>query len=266
MGTSLNKTDAVNLKNNAGINVNRGDCVVIDLFNSDAFTVTGSSQLSSRTIGVVLDTGGILTGTQGLIAFSGYVPQINLLSGSSIGQTIGLSSVAGKAMPHSTILPGDFGVVLSTGLTPDAILWGISNNQTFPKRATIFSDEFISSTAFISQVDAIMRYNSSSNQSSPANGDSFTFGLNLQKGTYTCSVLGHADSNRAMLDWSFDGVIQTAGQDWYSGGPASATKTFTITCLSDGYHILSGKINGKNGSSTNFYWSLTKVWIAPTTD
>lgn len=124
MATSLNKTDALTLANKAGINVNKGDVVVLDLLTASSFTITGSSQLATRTIGVVLDTGGIVTGSSGLIAINGYVPQINLLSGATIGQTINLSNVAGKAMPHSNVLPGDFGQVLSAGTTPDAILWG----------------------------------------------------------------------------------------------------------------------------------------------
>jgi len=131
MGSSLNKTEAITLANKAGVNVNEGDVVVLDLLNASSFTITGSSQLATRTIGVVLDTGGIVTGSSGLIAINGYVPQINLLSGSSIGQTVGLSSVAGKAMPHSNILVGDFGQVLSAGTTPDCILWGKSESS-FP--------------------------------------------------------------------------------------------------------------------------------------
>lgn len=123
MGNSLNKSEGVNLTNKSGVNVNRGDVVVVDTLNSSSFTVTGSSQLSSRIIGVVLDTGGITNGGSGLICFGNYVPQVNLLSGATIGQTIGLSATAGKAMPHSIPLAGDFGVVLSVGVTPDAIIW-----------------------------------------------------------------------------------------------------------------------------------------------
>jgi hypothetical protein len=160
MGSSLNKTDALTLANKAGINVNRGDVVVLDLLTASAFTITGSNQLATRTVGVVLDTGGIVTGSSGLIAINGYIPQINLLSGSTIGQTIGLSSVAGKAIPHSSILPGDFGQVLGAGTTPDCILWGNNTVPTFPlfdgcSYATSAGQTFPSNTGVPINFDAV---------------------------------------------------------------------------------------------------------------
>jgi hypothetical protein len=123
MGSSLNKIEGINLKNNSGISVNKGDCVIIDGNAVDAFTVTGSIALSNTIIGVVLDSGGISNGGSGLICIGGYCPQVNLLTGSNIGDKIYLSSVSRKAMPHTVPLVGDFGQVLNSGLTPDAILW-----------------------------------------------------------------------------------------------------------------------------------------------
>lgn len=125
MGTSLNKTTAVYLKNNSGQTVTKGDVVILDKTLASSFTLTGSSQLANAQIGVILDQTNISNGTSCLVVVDGYVPVINLISGASLGDSIGLSSVAKKAISHATILAGDFGRVLSSGITPDAILGGI---------------------------------------------------------------------------------------------------------------------------------------------
>lgn len=128
MGTSINHTVALNLKNKGPQNVNRGDSVIVDTINNAAFWVTGSAQMTGRvTIGIVLDTGGIVTGTTGLVAIGGYVPLVNLVTGGNIGDTFGLSAVIGKAQSHSVPLPGDFGQTLGAGATPDAILYNNYN-------------------------------------------------------------------------------------------------------------------------------------------
>lgn len=129
MGIAINKTIGLTLQNKSGQSVLKGDTVIIDDLNQSAFTITGSVGLSTNTIGVVLDTS-IANNGLGFIAIGGFIPQINLLSGAVLGDTFGLSSVAGKAMPHATILSGDFGQVAEVGITPKAILWG--NVQVAP--------------------------------------------------------------------------------------------------------------------------------------
>jgi hypothetical protein len=126
MGNSINHSLALNLKNKGNTNVARGDVVIIDKANADAFMVTGSQGLATSTIGVVLDQVGITTGSSGMVTIEGYCPQINLVTGANIGDTIFLSSISQKAQSHPTFFPGDFGQVLSAGTTPDAILWGSS--------------------------------------------------------------------------------------------------------------------------------------------
>lgn len=124
MGSSINHTVALNLKNKGNANVGRGDSVIVDRANNAAFTLTGSAAFSDSTIGVVLDSVGITTGSSGMVAIEGYVPQINLVSGSNTGDYFYLSSVQQKAHPHAGKLTGDFGQTLGAGTTPDAILWG----------------------------------------------------------------------------------------------------------------------------------------------
>jgi len=129
MGTSINHTVALNLKNKGNSNVSKGDVVIIDKVTASAFTLTGSLGFIGSTLGVVFDQVGITTGSSGMVVIEGYCPQINLISGSNIGDTFYLSSVQQKAQSHSSIFPGDFVQTLSSGLTPDAILWGFNENN-----------------------------------------------------------------------------------------------------------------------------------------
>lgn len=132
MGNSINHTVALNLKNKGNTNVSKGDIVIIDRVNADAFMVTGSQSLATSTFGVVLDQVGITTGSSGMVVIDGYCPQINLISGANVGDTFYLSSVQRKAQGHSIILPGDFGQVLNSGITPDAIIWSNPIQNIFP--------------------------------------------------------------------------------------------------------------------------------------
>jgi len=136
MGSSINKTSALYLKNNSGQVVTKGDVVILDKSLAGSFTLTGSTQFAGSQIGVVLDQTNIANGTSCMIIIDGYVPVINLLSGATVGDTIGLSSVVKRGMSHRQQLPGDFGQVLSAGLTPDAVIW--DNSNSIPADFTTF--------------------------------------------------------------------------------------------------------------------------------
>jgi hypothetical protein len=129
MGTSLNRTSALYLRNNSGQTVTKGDVVILDKTLASAFTVTSSVALANTTIGVVLDQTQVASGQSCLVAIDGYVPVINLITGASLGDTFYLSSVAKQAQSHSNQMAGDFGQVLSAGTLPDAILWGNPNQN-----------------------------------------------------------------------------------------------------------------------------------------
>lgn len=125
MGNALNRSIVVTLKNKSGGSVAKGDVVVVDSTTGEAFTVSSTIGLSTDTIGVVIDPNGIANNENGLIAIGGTVPQINLISGSALGDTFGISSTPKYAIPHAIINVGDFGQVLGTGTTPAALLWGM---------------------------------------------------------------------------------------------------------------------------------------------
>lgn len=123
MGNSINQTIALSLTNKSGVDVQRGDVVVLGSNTAESFISASGTALSTDTIGVVLDSFGIANNSRGLIAVGGYIPQINLISGSALGDTFGISAITHRAIPHATVLPGDFGQALGIGTTPSALLW-----------------------------------------------------------------------------------------------------------------------------------------------
>jgi hypothetical protein len=58
------------------------------------------------------------------------------------------------------------------------------------------------------------------------------------------------------------------GQDFYTAGTGYNTiKTInSVAVVGDGYHVLKGTVNGKNGSSSGFGIALTKMWLVPSAD
>ncbi|SRR5258708_4071190 len=124
MGTSINKTQSLYLKNNSGQNVTKGDCVVLDKTLASSFTLTGSSGYTLTQIGIVLDQTNIASGQSCLVAIGGYVPVINLVTGASVGDNISLSAITKKSQSHNVQLVGDYGYTLNSGLTPDGVLFG----------------------------------------------------------------------------------------------------------------------------------------------
>lgn len=102
-------------------------------------------------------------------------------------------------------------------------------------------------------------------QTSPANGDTYTFSIWLSKGSYTLSVAGATLTSTGILDWTIDGVSATTGQDWYSASAIySVLKTFTLVVPFTGYHKIVATVNGKHASSSNYYYAVSEVNIYPT--
>lgn len=123
--SGLNKTSVLYLTNNSGGDVAQGDVVIVDTSNPVSFTTTSTVGYAAGVIGVVIDPNGILNGAIGAVAFGGYVPKINLSGSASIHDTVYASATPKQADPHSTVQSGDFGQVLVTGTSPEAMLWGM---------------------------------------------------------------------------------------------------------------------------------------------
>jgi hypothetical protein len=149
----------------------------------------------------------------------------------------------------------------------DGSNWFSVYQKVAPRRASLNTLALIHSKAQTLTMSALQVYGFYNNQTSPANADYLTGSVFLNKGTYTCNVIGASSAGNGLLDWTLDGVSQTTGQDWYSGSTVyNVSKTFTLTVPFTGYHTLRGTVNGKNGSSSNYYYIITQIEIYPSAD
>ena len=123
--TALARTTQIKLTNSSGSPLNQGDVVVFDNALAQSVTVTAILRETLRTAGVVLEPNGIPAGSSGMIATGGWVPRINLIAPASIGWKIGTSNTYGRGTAsHGSPAIGDFAEALSSGSTPEALLWG----------------------------------------------------------------------------------------------------------------------------------------------
>lgn len=129
--TALQRITQAILTNKSGGAVALGDVVVIDGTTAASFTTTTTSGFVNGVVGVVLEPNGIASNATGMVAFAGPVPQINLSGSASLGDLFKTHTVAKQAVRHAAgIVAGDFGIVLGTGTTPAALLWGLPAGAT----------------------------------------------------------------------------------------------------------------------------------------
>lgn len=134
-----------------------------------------------------------------------------------------------------------------------------------PRRATMWMDEAIFSAAPTQTISTSQPYTYYMQQLN--NGDSFTHAFYLRAGTYTMYLLGITANSCGKLDTTIDGIAALTAIDYYSAGTTfNVTKSGSITVNFDGWHVLKGTTNGKNGSSSNYSIPITKIWLSPSTD
>lgn len=127
MRTNLGRTQTIFCQNKSGGSLNYGDLVFVDTTNDLAVITTTTVDYALMSPGVVLEKVGIADDAYGLIATSGFIPQLNLSASGNPGEFFSSHSVAGQASPHAGLRVGDLGVILSTGSTPQALLWEFPN-------------------------------------------------------------------------------------------------------------------------------------------
>lgn len=113
------------MTNKSGGDLTQGAVVVIDATTAASFTTTTTSGFTNGAVGVILEPNGIANNATGLVAFSGWIPKVNLSGAASLGDLFKTHTVAGQAVRHaSPAVQGDCGMVLATGTTPTALLFG----------------------------------------------------------------------------------------------------------------------------------------------
>lgn len=177
----------------------------------------------------------------------------------------GKQHTLGNAADHSSA--SDW-TSLQTTFTANSASWSSSNN--FPQRATMWHHEATAVTGnpIVIRNAAHAYYHASYRFAGPADGTIFTQSFFLAAGTYDFYILGITYFNRGKIDWSVDGVSIETGQDWYTPGAGyNVVKTISsVTITGDGYHKLTGTVNGKHTSATDYYIVLTKYWFKKSSD
>jgi hypothetical protein len=138
-----------------------------------------------------------------------------------------------------------------------------------PTRASLWHDEatVIAGNAIAVTIDTGQVGNFYARQNTSTNGDSFSQSFFARAGTYTLAVEGQNNANNGLIDWYIDNVQVVSAQDWYAAAPAkNIIKTATVTVGGDGYHVIKGLINGKNGASGGYNMDLTRYWLRQSAD
>jgi len=146
-----------------------------------------------------------------------------------------------------------------------------ADTNYWPRAALVFAYDFIGEGSLSEQISSALPVDHGFNfycydtTNLGADGDSFDVPIFLKAGTYTFGVYGQKGANCGILDWTLDGVSIETGQDWYANPavPDTLMTTANVTVTGDGYHKLTGTINGKNVASTDYYWTLTCVFFIP---
>ena len=122
---ALNRTVVAMLTNKSGGSHALGDVCIISDTDASAVINTTTSGYADGLIAVCLDPGGVADDAVGAYAVAGFVPKVNLSGSASLGDLFKTHTVAKQAVRHAApIVTGDFGMVLGTGSTPAALLFG----------------------------------------------------------------------------------------------------------------------------------------------
>lgn len=100
-----------------------------------------------------------------------------------------------------------------------------------------------------------------------ANGDGIKLTVLLAKGIYTLHIVGISANNQGKQAWDINQVVSTT-LDWYSSTTVRNVHQY-ITGLhvnDDGEQEIHMTVNGKNASSSNYYYSVSLIWLEKTGD
>ncbi|MBN3943502.1 hypothetical protein [Nostoc sp. NMS9] len=117
----------------------------------------------------------------------------------------------------------------------------------------------IAGAALVSDYSSTNPYGITSYQPSNAVGDSFSFDIFVEAGTYDVTFLGHAYTNRGLASISVNGTLQYSDLDFY-GFNTIVKLNRSIVIPVTGRNTITVTVVGKNSGSSAFYITLTKVW------
>lgn len=93
-----------------------------------------------------------------------------------------------------------------------------------------------------------------------ADGDNYTFEAFMAKGTYTMRVIGSKSSSRGIVDFDIDGVEVSSWDMYDPSGAHNQVHTETgITISESGIKTITVRTDGKNASSTGYYFPISQI-------
>lgn len=139
----------------------------------------------------------------------------------------------------------------------------LQTDATSPMQS-VWHDEgtVVSGNGIVLLYDTTQNFAYQSYQNSPANGDIRDFRFFLPAGSYTLNVLTSTQNARGKVEVSIDFGSVLATWDLYSASSVfNVVQTLGITISTTGVHTLRFKVNGKNASSSNYFFAFTKFWF-----
>lgn len=194
---------------------------------------------------------------KGKLTFRGNVSLLSVLSPSGVGGQLEFSGNASAASGPSMGTVG--GQLEFSGNASAALQELVGENMN-----TVWADEGVIMVggAQTIGVDPLQAYNAVCYQFPAANGDTREWKFFLPAGVYTLYYLTVKASSYGKVDFYVDGVLQFSGQDFYA--PSNTYNWLNggaVTILADGLHTLRTVVNGKNASSSGYFFVPTKFWF-----
>lgn len=98
-------------------------------------------------------------------------------------------------------------------------------------------------------------------QNPGALNDQWSQTFSLSAGSFALSAIGLTATNRGIITWELDGVVQGTMDYYANPGLVNTIKTIALTVLTSGVHTLRGKMISKNALSTDYYCTLQTFWV-----
>lgn len=124
--TALNRSVVAIKTNKSGGAHAQGDVCVEGTSTANSVINDTSGAYINGAIWVCLEPDGVADNASGLYASMGYVPKLNLSGSASLGDLVKTHTAAKQGVRHAApVVAGDFAIVLGTGTSPAAWLFGL---------------------------------------------------------------------------------------------------------------------------------------------
>jgi hypothetical protein len=172
----------------------------------------------------------------------------------SSGDVVGPASATDG---NIALFDGTTGKIIKDGGAPTA--------ATFSKTATMWHDQSVVTTgnAIAVTVNTSQPYTFIAKQNAAANGDVSENGFVIAAGTYSLKILYVKTAASGKIDVTIDGAAIVTIDAYAASSTYNQVSTTAGVVLTAGYHKIVFTVNGKNASSSNYEFYMTKMWLAP---